>query len=357
MGVINTMRKQITSLALGFLAFFSEASMAHHGFAQYFDRNTQVRIEGTVHAVSIRNPHAHLEIAVAKDTGGTDIWSCETQAKTLLDRKGISASDFVIGDPIVVTGSQARQDPHGCEIGSVYFANGQSITFRTADGRAVIAVNEAVESKPEVRDSIFGRWVRNGFAGEVADDGFYEVINEAGRVASAQYNSFQDDPSLHCLSSTPVRIWIAPGNPSEIRQEGDRIIMQHEFMDTTRTIYMDAATTPAKGAPSDIGFSVGRFEGDELVVETTNFTEGVLLSHASLPPEAASTEHPGGDGIVHSDGLKLIERYKVNEAGDLIFSWEATDSNYFTGPIRGSVQLSPTTLDLGRYDCESTLNH
>jgi hypothetical protein len=323
----------------------TQPSFAHHGFAQYFDRAKQVRIEGTVHAISIRNPHAHLEVAVVSESGETEIWSCETQAKTLLDRKGISESDFVIGEDIVVTGSQARHNLAGCEIGTLYFSDGESITFRTDTGRAVIAVTAESDASLERRQSIFGRWVRNGFSGNPTEAGFLEVINEAGQAASAEYNSFQDDPSLHCMSSTPVRVWIAPGNPSEIRQEGDRIIMQHEFMDTTRTIYLDAATAPNNLPPSDIGSSIGRFEGNELIVETDNFTEGVLLSHVG----------EGSGGIVHSDALKLIERYRVDADGNLAFSWEATDSNYFSGPIRGGVVLSPTALDLDEYNCEKAI--
>jgi len=90
---------------------------------------------------------------------------------------------------------------------------------------------------------------------------------------------------------------------------------------------------------------IGRFEGNELIVETDNFTEGVLLSHVG----------EGSGGIVHSDALKLIERYRVDADGNLAFSWEATDSNYFSGPIRGGVVLSPTALDLDEYNCEKAI--
>ena len=324
------------------LWFIAQQAMAHHGFAQYFDRDNQVRIEGVVHAISIRNPHAHLEVAVVNDSGDTEIWSCETQAKTLLDRKGVSESDFVIGDKIVITGSQARREATGCEVGTVYFANGTSITFRTDQGRAVIAVNEGAEVAPSQRDSIFGHWVRDSFGGTPPQPGYLDVINEVGQAARAQYNSFLHDPTLHCNPGTAVRAWAAPGNPSAIRQEGDRIIIQHEFMDTTRTIYMNPQTAPANVAPSSMGFSLGRFEGDELILETTNFSEGVLLTHTG----------PDSSGVVHSDGLKLIERYNLDAQGNLTFAYEATDSNYFTGPISGGVVLSATELELSEYNCK-----
>lgn len=318
----------------------------HHGFAQYFDRTDQVRIEGTIHRVDISNPHTHLEVAVTNDNGGVDIWSCETQAKTLLDRKGIDEADFELGAPIVVTGSQARRDATGCEVGTIYFSSGEAVTLRTAEGRAVIAVNSESQEVNLKRDSIFGRWVRNSFAGNPTEAGFLDAINDLGRAANSQYNSFFDDPSLHCSSSTAVRIWIAPGNPSEIRQEGDRIVMQHEFMDTSRIIYLNEQAAPQEVSPSAVGFSLGRFEGDELIVETSNFLEGVLLSHVG----------PGSDGVVHSDQLKLVERYRVDELGDLIFSWEATDGKYFSEPIRGGLSLSPTSLDLGLYNCVVTVS-
>lgn len=336
------MSKSINLLAVAIGMLVAMPNHAHHGFAQYFDRTSQVRIEGTVHAISIVNPHAHLEIATVNAAGEAEIWSCETQAKTLLDRKGVRESDFVIGDPIVVTGSQARRNPTGCEVGTIYFSNGDSITLRTTEGRAVIAVNETAAEQATQSDSIFGRWVRDSFAGSSTEPGFQELFNEAGRAANAQYDSFIHDPSLFCSSSTPIRIWIAPGNPSEIRRDGDRIVMQHEFMDTTRVIYMNPETAPTDVEPSVVGFSLGRFDGDELIVETTNFSPGVLLSHTSA----------GSDGVVHSDALKLIEHYKVDEDGNLLFSWEATDPKYFTGTMRGGVSLSATTLAPGTYDCE-----
>ena len=63
--------------------------------------------------------------------------------------------------------------------------------------------------------------------------------------------------------------------------------------------------------------------------------------------------HVGDSGVVHSDALHLIERYNVDqETGNLVFRWEATDSNYFSAPIRGGVSLSPTSLEVGVYDCK-----
>lgn len=321
--------------------FFTINAQSHHGFTQYFDPASQVRIDGTVHAISIRNPHSHLEITVAGADGSEEIWDCETQAKSLLDRKGITESDFQIGDRIVVTGSQARREPTGCEIGSIYFANGDSITLRSTQGRARIAVNESQSEAPKKRDSIFGLWVRDSFSGVPVEPGFLDVINEAGRAVNERYNPYRDDPPLHCKPGTPVRAWAAPGNPTEIRRESDRILIRHEFMDTVRVVYLDQNTAPKDPAATEMGFSIGQFQGEELVVETSNFTDGVLLTHV------------GDSGVLHSDTLKLVERYRIDpDTGSLVFLWEATDPKYFTAPIKGGVSLSPTSLPVGLYNCE-----
>ena len=129
-------------------------------------------------------------------------------------------------------------------------------------------------------------------------------------------------------------------NNTQIVQTESHVMIMAEMNHDARIIRM--RDSEHSNTPKWLGDSIGYYEGDTLVVETTNFGEGVLLSHSG----------PGSEGIVHSDALKLIERYEVDENGNLIFSWEATDSNYLNGPMRGSTLLSATTLELGEYNCE-----
>ncbi len=79
----------------------------------------------------------------------------------------------------------------------------------------------------------------------------------------------------------------------EIRQRGnDRIEMRYGEWDALRTVYLDRRARPANQAPSPLGYSVGRWDGDTLVIETSGLRANITSWR--------------GD---HSDQLRLVERY------------------------------------------------
>ena len=142
---------------------------AHHGFAVHYDVATQVRIEGTIHEVRYRNPHSIIRVLVASEDGDNVFWTCEIQARALLVRKGITADLFPIGAAIVIEGSKARRNDHGCEIGIMHLPDGSVVEVRSTEGHANIAVN--TDMPAESPDSIFGNWVRDSFNGAPVTSG------------------------------------------------------------------------------------------------------------------------------------------------------------------------------------------
>jgi len=98
----------------------------------------------------------------------------------------------------------------------------------------------------------------------------------------------------------------------QIQQYNDRIEMYYAEWEARRTIYLESRERPENETPSRMGFSVGHFEGDTLVVETTgvssNIFEGITLG-----------------AVEHSDQLRGVERYTLAEDGnrlDLIVTFE-----------------------------------
>jgi hypothetical protein len=90
-------------------------------------------------------------------------------------------------------------------------------------------------------------------------------------------------------------------------------------MGLERTIHLNAAR-PANVAPSRAGYSVGRFDGDVLVVETTGFLPGVL----NAP-------------VRHSAELRVVERFALDPTTfKLTRTYEATDPVYLQGTYTGS---------------------
>jgi hypothetical protein len=314
-------------------------SHAHHGFAVHYDVTNQIHIEGTIHAIRYRNPHAEISVLVTDANGEETVWSCETQASSILARKGITKDRFPIGEPITITGAKARRHPTRCEISSARLPDGETVTMRSEQGHANIAVNPDASVKDAVRESIFGLWVRDSFSGAPVRPGFLETITAAGRQANSQYVGSRDDPTRNCRPVNPVRAMFAPGTPTEIRQEQDRVVIQHEFMDTTRIIYLD--TVPPAAERGEMGRSAGRLEDGALFVKTYNFSPGVLLTHVQ------------DSGVLHSEEMTLSESFAIDaRTGQLIYSWEATDALYFTEPIGGELGLSPTSLPISEFDCE-----
>jgi hypothetical protein len=314
-------------------------ALAHHGFAVYYDVTDQVRVSGTIHQVAMKNPHTRIDVAVEGDDGDVVIWSCETTAKSLLVRKGISAEMLVPGDAIIIEGSRARDEPHHCEVGTMHLADGATITLRSDKGRANIKV--VGTGSTAKRESVLGLWIRDSFRGITASKESRDAITKAGIAANAGYESRKDDPSIDCRIANPVKAFAAPGLPLDIRMDGDNLVIQHEFMDTSRIVYMDTDALPAGLNPSVMGHSMGRFDGSVLTVETSRFSPGVLLTQVR------------GSGVLHSEDMLLKETFKVGEKnGSLQYSWIATDPQYFGIPLEGELVLAPTTLEVGPYDCQ-----
>lgn len=111
-----------------------------------------------------------------------------------------------------------------------------------------------------------------------------------------------DDPGfLYCEPWGFARQIFAP-HQLEIRQFQDRIEMRYGEWAAHRTIYLGKSKAPANLAPSLMGYSIGRYEGDSLVIETTGVNENLTLWWSR-----------------HSDELKTVERYTVSENRDRLF--------------------------------------
>lgn len=104
------------------------------------------------------------------------------------------------------------------------------------------------------------------------------------------------DPMIHCLPHGTPRAYIAPF-ALEIVQAPRVVYMLFEANSQVRRIYTDGRTVPDGWPPSYMGYSIGRWNGDTLVVETTSLYGGdeTWLDHAGTP---------------HSDALRVTERIR-----------------------------------------------
>lgn len=320
-----------------FLLALASAALAHHGFDTHYYRDRPVLISGTIAKFEYINPHSFVHVETTDDSGETVERWCEMQASSQLRIKGIGADALRVGDPIRIEGFQARRDPLGCEFATGYLADGTILTLRTSGGQSLFAA----PWEPDKTGSIFGTWFRKAFPGAGADPDPMDSYTDAGAAAHAANDPLMANPVYRCSPVSPIRAWSQPGLPTEIRNEDDRIVIRHEFMDTERIVRMNMEEHPADAPRTTMGHSIGRFKDGDLIVHTALFAEGLLRSD-----------------FVRTMDLELTERFHVNpDNGDLEVTWTAFDPEFHDGAISGSRILMRTTLTLGTYGCTPGVGH
>ena len=135
---------------------------------------------------------------------------------------------------------------------------------------------------------------------------------------------------------SPQRLWANPAQPFEIVRDADRIVITYEFMDAVRVVHLNRSAAPADAERTELGVSVGRFEGETLVIETSQFAPGVVTQYAPTAPGQFA-------GILHSDQYRTTERISINAAtGELDVAFTHEDPLYLISP-----QTAPP-LNFGR---------
>ena len=97
----------------------------------------------------------------------------------------------------------------------------------------------------------------------------------------------------------PTVMWGIGGAAMEIVQQPKRITLLSELANQSRRIYLDGRTYPEEFPHQRVGYSIGHWDGDTLVVDTRLITEW----HAPRWP--------------HSDQMRIVERWSLKDAGDI----------------------------------------
>jgi hypothetical protein len=337
-------RIAVSQAALGAAAMLgAAAALAHHSFAPHFDSSKPVSISGTVTEYEARNPHSYVHIAAADENGKTQEYVCESHGVTQLTRNGITPEMLKTGTQLRVQGSLSRHSPYMCFFDSVEFADGNAFSVNGAPGSA----RPAVAARAARRD-IFGTWLLAPIANRSTSgpQPMMQYLTEAGQKAVAAYDPFKDDPVFRCDPVAIRRVWGAPGTPLEIVRDGNDIVLHHEWMDVRRVVHMNRKEHPKDGPRSSLGHSIGRMEGDTLVIETANYSEGVLNQYVETPGQPTK-------GLLHSAALTSVERLHLDAARQrLVVEIDLVDPEFFTQPFnRSTAEYAPTDLAIVPFNC------
>ncbi|HEX4677106.1 MAG TPA: hypothetical protein VH209_17340 [Steroidobacteraceae bacterium] len=135
-------------------------------------------------------------------------------------------------------------------------------------------------------------------------------------LAAAAHGDRTFDGTGKCLPPGLPRLMLV-NEPFEIMQRDKAVYFLHELNRLPRRAYFGEAL-PADADPMYLGYSVARWDGATLVIESAGFREGTLLDYSGLP---------------HSESLHLTERYQLDKDGRTLHArFTIDDPKMFTRP-------------------------
>ncbi|HKE88423.1 MAG TPA: hypothetical protein VKB50_31920 [Vicinamibacterales bacterium] len=205
---------------------------------------------------------------------------------------------------------------------------------RTADGKPNL--NAPVPRTPDGKPDLSGLWTRISpkYSRNIAADLKPEDIQPWARtlVDQRREDLGKDYMNVRCLPLGPGYTTAADSTGAEmmkIVQTPGLILLLNPDL-TYRQIFTDGRTLESAPNPNWMGYSVGRWEGDTLVVESNGFNDRTWLDH---------------DGHPHTEQLRTTERYRRTNLGSLTIDVTFSDPGAYAKPWAVSVraELAPDT--------------
>jgi hypothetical protein len=165
-------------------------------------------------------------------------------------------------------------------------------------------------------------------------------LTASGREKLEQYDPLRDDADTSCKPVTFTNIMHTPSPPIEIRQRGDHVEINYEFMDVRRVVPLDGTLKNAPytvAAHPHMGRSLGRYEGEELVVDTTDVEAGYL-------------DTLGFPGLPQSAEMRTEERF-IPDGNRLEVIVTHRDSVYYTKPMVMTYHFVRVATEIMEWGC------
>jgi len=337
------------------LSVIVDRAYAHHGAGRY-DPRKNMELEGRLTRLDFVNPHSYVYFDVVGDDGKVIPMKCEMRSATVLRRSGWSPEMFVPGASIKVTGHPHRDDPTACTVETLTLGGAPTLERyqQLSDAKSVNRTKRPFRL-PNGKPNLAGEWAQEqqvlarppgGRIGLVpisqaaaikagklpmpdGPAGWFPppvTLTAAGRAAAEALRNqpTSENPRLSCKITSILFDWVFDGTINRITQSATVIKMEYGA-GLTRTVHMNMTAHPANVAPSRAGHSIGRWDGDTLVVDTVGFEPGSLAG--SVP---------------HSSKLHVVERFTLNPATfELTRGIVAEDPVYFVDKYVDSDSVLP----------------
>jgi hypothetical protein len=315
------------------VALLPTVATAHHSFASNFDVHTMNELEGEIMDLRWKNPHVVFTLKTTNAQGEEVLYQIESHSLAIMRRNGVPADALHDGDKVRIAGHPGRRVANAMFVQHVLLPGGEEIVlhprFEPRWTEKVESTSTWMATHDDAQNEgtgIFRVWstslrsVEEGLA-------YPETINPAAahdypltieaRAVLEAFDPLTDALTVDCHPKGMPAIMENPF-PIEFIEVDGKIELHLEEYDTLRTIHMGAADGDMEHTPALVGYSVGRWEGNTLVVET----------------DAMNYGHFDSVGIPLSSSAKVTERYMPSDDGKRLgFEMVVVDSATFTEPV------------------------
>ncbi len=309
---------------------FAAAAAAHHSPNLHFDRSDVAAISGEISSVAWRNPHTELIVSVPDDSGQEVEWVIDTRSASQFLRAGLSREMFQVGDPVRVAGFRGRRNRNALFSTNILLADGRELVAdnfaapRWTTEQAVMLVSGGGPAPQSTTPSSGEQGIFRVWSRDRSDHGIQGTgrslwldsypLTEQARAVQQSWDRIADNPYIRCETGMPAIMDL--GTPMQFVEEGDDIVLHLEEQDTVRRIHMMSAGEAVRS--SSLGYSLGHWEGESLVVATTD------------------VDWPWFDqsGVPQSADVQFVERFTPSPDGRVLtYTITVTDPATFTEPV------------------------
>jgi len=283
---------------------FGQLTYAHHSHANLNKKDIQ-RHRGVVTNFAWRMPHVYMRVQAANALGEQVEYIIELLHPPAMLERGWKRDSVKPGDIVSWEGAMDRNP-------SRHYSGLNWIEKQTGERFDLKLRNTPLEPSSDLS----GLWVRD-MKGKRP---FYAPpegwpLTDKGKAMVSNFDQTRN-PQVNCENPGIPKATILPYPIKISRSSDDRIVFEYELRHGQRIVYLDPGHLA--GQASKWGHSVGRMEGDVLVVETDNFISDRWGSHT---------------GIDSSDQKTLVERFKLSDDGlGVEVRMILTDPVYLTKP-------------------------
>lgn len=219
---------------------------------------------------------------------------------------------------------------------------------RTADGKPDLSGVWAAECAIYGRDSCFTQSLFFDLAKDLKPDDVRMTAWAAAIQAQRESRNHVDDPYGYCMPPGVPRINFG-GGPFKILQTPGETVFLYESLAglVFRQVFTDGRPLPPSDVATWLGYSVGRWDDDVFVVDSTGFRDGGWLDTKKGRP--------------HSDALHVTERLHRSDFGHMELVITIEDPKAYLNPwtVKTTLQFQPDTELLESFcdEHEKTMIH